>query len=139
MDNWKFPYQKPEWIGTEWNDLIFERHVFWNPATEQWAVRPSDGEVVAEFGERQAAIDYAYQLATSDEDDWCDIVVYDKNGEHDHTIDPEENLELSDKTKDLLRRHMDGKLEFIEYHPAKDVTDDVETHTIHHRDTPPSS
>ncbi len=138
MDNWNYPY-KPKWLGSVWEDSIFERHVFWNPDTQKWAVRPSDGDIVAQFDDRRAAIDHAYELATKIDDDWCDIVIFDENGNEADLIDPEENLELSDKTKSILHAHIEGKLEFVEYRPAKDVIEDVEKRTIHHRDVPPSS
>jgi hypothetical protein len=112
MDNWNYPY-RPKWLNVQHDVDIFERHVFWNPETEKWAVRPSDGAVVAYFDDPQAAIDHAYQLSTEIDDDWCDIVVFDQAGNEVEVIDPEENLELSDRLKDLLRRDMEGKLNYV--------------------------
>lgn len=102
MDNWNYPY-RPKWLNGRHELDMFERHVFWNPEAKQWAVRPSDGEVVAHFDDAQTAIDYAYKLATEIDDDWCDIVVFDKAGNEVEVIDPEDELELSERLIDLLR------------------------------------
>ena len=104
----------------EWDDIVFERYVFLDPETQQWAVRPSDGDILAHFETRDAAIDYAYELATQVEKDWCDIAVFDEAGGLLGVIDPEQDLEYRDKLKELLCLDPDGELTFIEDEPSEE-------------------
>ena len=115
MDNWNYPY-KPKWLGSDWESEIFERHVFWNPDTQKWAVRPSDGDIVAQFEDRQIAIDHAYQLADIEENDGADIVVFDENGYELTIIHIETGWEETDitDTYTYYKRDKDGNWTHVE-------------------------
>jgi hypothetical protein len=104
----------------EWDDIVFERYIIFDPDAQRWAVRPSDGDILAHFDSRDDAIDYAYDLATQVEKDWCDIAVFDEAGVLLGVIDPEQDLEYRDKLKELLCLDQDGELTFIEDEPSEE-------------------
>jgi hypothetical protein len=115
MDDWKYPY-RPQWLGSEWEADIFERHVFWNPDTQKWAIRASDSDVLTHFVDRQAAIDHAYQLSDIEENDGADIVVFDKTGHEVTIIHIETGWEATDitDTYTYYQRDKDGNWTHVE-------------------------
>ena len=110
-----------ESTDSDWDSIGFERYVIFDPDTQQWAIRPSDGDIIAYFDDREAAIDHAYELATQIEKDWCDIAVFDEDGELLGIIDPEADLEYQDKLKEILRLDQDGELTFVEDDPSEEI------------------
>jgi hypothetical protein len=89
----------------------------------QWAVKPTDGDIVAQFATQAEAIEVGYKLALEAGDE---LMVFDENGALVKTIDPEDDLELSDKMKDILDRFLAGKMTFVsrDKQPSKDLPSD---------------
>jgi len=99
----------------------FAHHIIY--INGQWAVKPTDGDIVAQFSTQAEAIEAGCKLALEAGDE---LLVFDENGTVVETIDPEDDLELSDKMKDTLDRFLAGKMTFVtrDKQPTKDLPSD---------------
>lgn len=89
-------------------ELDYRIHVY--PTKDHWQVSTLQKVHDTQFNTQDEAVNYAYQQALRQ---GYILYIYDDDGHISATIDPEDNLELSDATKQILQAVRDGTAEFI--------------------------